>query len=63
LGDEFALQHGVKRIRRSKEAIEEKARKEQSKIKDYLALTQDVLARVGAGTTRVRSYLLGPRKR
>jgi geranylgeranyl transferase type-2 subunit alpha len=50
LSDEFALQHGIKRIRQSKEAIEEKARKEQSKIKDYLALTQDVLARVGVVT-------------
>jgi hypothetical protein len=40
------MQHGVKRVRQSKEAIEAKKQREQAKIKDYLALTDDVLVRV-----------------
>ncbi|KAJ3737302.1 rab-protein geranylgeranyltransferase [Lentinula guzmanii] len=37
--------HGVRRARQSKEALEAKRRKEQSKLRDYLALTDDVLTR------------------
>ncbi|KAJ3997531.1 rab-protein geranylgeranyltransferase [Lentinula boryana] len=37
--------HGVRRARQSKEALEVKRRKEQSKLRDYLALTDDVLTR------------------
>jgi len=37
--------HGVKRVRQSKEAIEAKKQREQAKIKDYLLLTDDLLAR------------------
>jgi geranylgeranyl transferase type-2 subunit alpha len=40
------MQHGVKRVRQSKEAIEAKKQREQTKINDYLALTDDVLSRV-----------------
>ncbi|KAJ7273233.1 rab-protein geranylgeranyltransferase [Mycena rebaudengoi] len=37
--------HGVKRVRQTPEAIAAKNLREQSKIKDYLALTADVLSR------------------
>lgn len=40
------MQHNVKRVRQSKEAIEAKKQRERAKIKDYLALTDDVLSRV-----------------
>jgi hypothetical protein len=55
-GEHFALnssridlickKHGVKRVRQSKEALELKKQKEQAKIKEYLALTSEVLSRV-----------------
>ncbi|KAK7440205.1 Rab geranylgeranyltransferase [Stygiomarasmius scandens] len=38
-------QHGAKRVRLSKEAIEARKQKEQSKIRDYLALNDDILTR------------------
>jgi len=38
--------HGVKRVRDSREAIEAKQQRERAKIDEYLALTQDMLARV-----------------
>jgi len=37
--------HGVKRVRDSREAIEAKQQRERVKIDEYLALTQDMLAR------------------
>ncbi|KAF5391749.1 hypothetical protein D9757_001752 [Collybiopsis confluens] len=37
--------HNVKRVRQSKEALEAHKLKEQSKIRDYLALTDDVVGR------------------
>ncbi|KAJ6488621.1 rab-protein geranylgeranyltransferase [Mycena vitilis] len=37
--------HGVKRVRESPEAAAAKKLREQSKIKDYLALTEDVLSK------------------
>ena len=37
--------HGVKRVRYSKEALEAKKQKEQAKLKDYLVLNEDVLAK------------------
>jgi hypothetical protein len=40
------FQHFVKRVKHSKEAIEAKKQKEQSKIREYLALTDDILTRV-----------------
>jgi geranylgeranyl transferase type-2 subunit alpha len=40
------VQHGVKRVRYTKEAIEEKRKREQAKLKEYLALTEDVISRV-----------------
>jgi hypothetical protein len=36
----------VKRVRETREAIEAKQKRERAKIDEYLALTQDVLARV-----------------
>jgi len=39
------VQHGVKRVRYTKEAIEEKRKREQAKLKEYLALTEDVISR------------------
>ena len=41
-----ALQHGVKRVRQSKEAQEERRKREQAKLKEYLALTEEVISRV-----------------
>ncbi|KAF8894396.1 rab-protein geranylgeranyltransferase, partial [Infundibulicybe gibba] len=38
-------QHGVKRVRQSEQHLEAKRLREQSKIKEYLDLTQDILAR------------------
>ncbi|GJE86946.1 rab-protein geranylgeranyltransferase [Phanerochaete sordida] len=37
--------HGVKRVRYSKEALEAKREREQAKLKEYLALTGEVLSR------------------
>ncbi|KII88727.1 hypothetical protein PLICRDRAFT_41947 [Plicaturopsis crispa FD-325 SS-3] len=37
--------HGGKRVRQSKEAIDARRQREASKLKEYLALTDDVLAR------------------
>ncbi|KIM87553.1 hypothetical protein PILCRDRAFT_815105 [Piloderma croceum F 1598] len=37
--------HGVKRVGQSKEALGAKKQREQAKIKDYLALTDDLLSR------------------
>lgn len=39
-------QHNVKRVRYSKEALESKKQREQSKLKEYLALTNDLIIRV-----------------
>ena len=36
----------MKRIRYSKEALEAKRKRDQEKLKEYLALSDDVLARV-----------------
>jgi hypothetical protein len=44
--DLITSQHGVKRVRQNKEAIEARKLKEQSKLKDYLALTKDVISLV-----------------
>ncbi|KAI0737062.1 rab-protein geranylgeranyltransferase, partial [Irpex lacteus] len=38
--------HGVKRIRYSREALEAKEQRDKAKLKEYLALTDDILARV-----------------
>ncbi|KAG7452843.1 rab-protein geranylgeranyltransferase, partial [Guyanagaster necrorhizus] len=37
--------HGIKRVRQSKEALEARKAHEQAKIKDYLALNDDILTR------------------
>ncbi|KAF8644115.1 hypothetical protein AX16_008644 [Volvariella volvacea WC 439] len=37
--------HGIKRIKQSAEALEARRRKEQAKLKEYLALTDQVLSR------------------
>jgi len=50
----YPIQHGVKRVRQSREALEARKLREQSKIKDYLALTQDILSRV-CGSRNLRS--------
>lgn len=42
----YWIQHGVKRVRQSREAIEAKKLRDQAKIQEYLALTDDVLSRV-----------------
>lgn len=46
-------QHGVKRVRETPEAAAAKKLREQSKIKDYLALEADVLSKVDPDTARV----------
>jgi hypothetical protein len=38
--------HGVKRTRQSKEVIEARKLKEQEKLKEYIALSDDILSRV-----------------
>ena len=40
------MQHGVKRVRYTKEALEEKRKREQAKLKEYLELTEEVISRV-----------------
>ncbi|PFH50050.1 hypothetical protein AMATHDRAFT_146065, partial [Amanita thiersii Skay4041] len=37
--------HGVKRVRQSKDAIEARKKKEQAKIVEYLAMTEDIITR------------------
>ncbi|KAI0928853.1 hypothetical protein AcW2_004724 [Taiwanofungus camphoratus] len=37
--------HGVKRVQYSREALEARKRREQAKLKEYLALTEDVLTK------------------
>ncbi|EKM55625.1 uncharacterized protein PHACADRAFT_256366 [Phanerochaete carnosa HHB-10118-sp] len=37
--------HGVKRVQYSKEALEAKRQRDQAKLKEYLALTHDILSR------------------
>ena len=39
-------QHGVRRVRYTKEALEAKRQRDQAKLKEYTALTDDLLARV-----------------
>ena len=41
----YSAKHGVKRVRYSKEALEVKKLKEQAKLKEYLVLNDDVLAK------------------
>ena len=39
-------QHNVKRVRYTQEALEAKKQRDHAKLKEYLALTEDVLGRV-----------------
>ena len=48
-------QHGVRRVRQGREAIEARKRREESKLKEYLALTEDVLSRVRSETHQILS--------
>ena len=41
------FKHNVKRVRYSKEALEAKRQREQAKLKEYLVLNDDFLAKVG----------------
>ena len=40
------VQHGVKRVRYSREALEAKRERDKAKLQEYLALTEDVISRV-----------------
>lgn len=40
------MQHGIKRVKQTAEAIEARKLREKAKIQEYLALTDDILARV-----------------
>lgn len=42
----MSVQHGVRRVRQSREAQEAKQERDKAKLAAYLALTDDVLARV-----------------
>lgn len=42
----YRVQHNVKRVAQSNEAIAAKKKREQSKLNEFLALTDDVLSRV-----------------
>ncbi|CAK5279370.1 unnamed protein product, partial [Mycena citricolor] len=48
-GQPTIIMHGVKRVRHSPEALAAKKAKEQDKIKDYLALTDEILGKRDAG--------------
>ena len=50
--------HGVKRVRYSKEALEAKKQKEQAKLKEYLVLNEDVLAKACRATHAGIEYQL-----
>jgi hypothetical protein len=40
------LQHGIKRVRQTQEATEATKQREQARIKEYIALTEDIITRV-----------------
>jgi hypothetical protein len=40
------LQHGIKRVGQTQEATEATNQREQAKVKEYIALTEDIIARV-----------------
>ena len=51
-------QHGVKRVRYSREALEAKRERDKAKLQEYLALTEDIISRVSfSRCISVNTYL------